>query len=121
MGTWQALKDQHFTPAEQASFMAEAEAMGLPELRSQRRLSQEAVGQLLGMKQASVSKLERQTDMYVSSLRRLVQALGGDMKIVASFPDGDVLLDQFSDLVAHTAPEPQAPKPKAPRVRRAPA
>ncbi len=99
MGTWKALKNKHFTADEQEAFMAEAVAMGLPELRVNRRLSQEELGKVLGMKQASVSKLERQTDMFVSSLRNLIKAMGGEMRIVASFPDGEVQIDQFSELI----------------------
>ena len=115
MGTWKALKDKHFTPAEQEAFMAEARAMGLPEVRATRRLSQEEVGKALGMKQASVSKLERQTDMFVSSLRNLIQAMGGEMKIVASFPDGEVQIDQFSELIDHETLGRPAPKARARR------
>lgn len=101
MGTWKALKDKHFSPEEQAAIREEAVAMGLPALRATRRLSQEELGKALGMKQASVSKLERQADMFVSSLRNLIQAMGGEMKIVASFPEGEVLINQFSELIDH--------------------
>ena len=104
MGTWKALKNKHFTSEEQEAFMAEALAMGLPALRASRKLSQDELGKLLGMKQASVSKLERQTDMFVSSLRNLIRAMGGEMKIVASFPEGEVQIDQFSELIEHSAP-----------------
>jgi DNA-binding XRE family transcriptional regulator len=70
----------------------------LQELRQARQMSQERLAELLGGKQASVSKLEHRTDMYVSTLRSYVEALGGALEIVARFPDGDVRIKQFTDL-----------------------
>ncbi|MBI4499618.1 MAG: XRE family transcriptional regulator [Gemmatimonadetes bacterium] len=72
--------------------------MPLQELRQARRLSQEALAKTLGAKQASISKLERRTDMYVSSLRQYVAAMGGELEITARFPDGVVRINQFEDL-----------------------
>jgi transcriptional regulator with XRE-family HTH domain len=67
----------------------------LDELRVARNMSQESLAQVLGVKQNAVSKLERRTDMYVSSLRNVIRAMGGDLRIEAVFPDGIVLIDQF--------------------------
>src|ERR1051325_8331625 len=72
--------------------------MPLQELRQARRTSQEALAKTLGAKQASISKLERRTDMYVSSLREYVAAMGGELEIIARFPDGVVRINQFEDL-----------------------
>jgi len=47
------------------------------------------------MNQAAVSKIERQSDMYISTLRRFVAAMGGELRIVAQFPQGDVVINQF--------------------------
>lgn len=90
-------------PAEsQARAHARAQQMlaelPLQELRQARQMSQERLAELLGGKQASVSKLEHRTDMYVSTLRSYVEALGGALDIVARFPDGDVRIKQFTDL-----------------------
>ena len=49
----------------------------------------------MDVKQASLSKLERQDDMYISTLSRFIAALGGKLKLVASFPDREVLLEEF--------------------------
>jgi hypothetical protein len=46
-------------------------------------------------KQATISKLERREDMYVSTLREYVKALGGELKLVASFPDADIQVHPF--------------------------
>src|ERR1043166_9546594 len=72
--------------------------MPLHELRQARRMSQEALAKTLGAKQASISKLERRTDMYVSSLREYVAAMGGELEIIARCPDGVVRINQFEDL-----------------------
>ncbi len=72
--------------------------MPLQELRQARQMSQEKLAELLGGKQASVSKLEHRADMYVSTLRSYVEALGGALEIVARFPDGNVKIRQFRDL-----------------------
>lgn len=66
--------------------------IALQELRQSLNLTQEEVARALDMKQASVSKLENQEDMYISTLSRFVTALGGRLKLVASFPDKDVVI-----------------------------
>lgn len=53
---------------------------------------------MLQMNQAAISKLEHQSDMYVSTLRRFVATLGGELRIVAHFPQGDVVVNQFEDI-----------------------
>ena len=62
----------------------------LQELRQARALSQQELAEVLGLNQATVSKLERRTDMYLSSLRRFVEAMGGELEVSANFPDGKV-------------------------------
>jgi len=56
----------------------------------------------LHVKQASVSKLERRTDMYISTLRGYIKAMGGDLEIIARFPDGSVRINQFEELADAT-------------------
>lgn len=70
----------------------------LQELRQARALSQEELADVLGLNQATISKLERRTDMYVSSLRRFVEAMGGELEITANFPEGKVRIQLFEDL-----------------------
>lgn len=48
--------------------------------------------------QPAVAKLEKRTDMYVGNLRRFVRAMGGELEIIAHFPDGDVKITNFADL-----------------------
>lgn len=66
--------------------------IALQELRQSLNLTQEEVARALDMKQASVSKLENQEDMYISTLSRFVRALGGSLKLVATFPDREVII-----------------------------
>jgi transcriptional regulator with XRE-family HTH domain len=72
-------------------------AMPLDALRDAKQLTQVQIAQLLKISQGAVSKVERRTDMFVSTLRNYVRAIGGDLEIRAVFPDGDVLIDQFSE------------------------
>lgn len=71
------------------------EAMPLQELRHARKLSQEQLADVLHVKQAAISKLERRTDMYISTLRDFIRAMGGELEVNAVFPDGIVPIDQF--------------------------
>jgi DNA-binding Xre family transcriptional regulator len=74
------------------------ESLGKLLLSEMRRLagkSQRQVADVLGMKQPSLSKLEKQSDMQVSTLRKIVKALGGELEVLAKFPKGTVKIDQF--------------------------
>ena len=61
--------------------------MALRELRQSRQLTQCQLADSLEVNQAAISKMEGQSDMYLSTLRRLVAAMGGTLKLVAQFPD----------------------------------
>jgi len=76
----------------------------LNELRHARQLSQEQLAGVLHVKQASISKLERRTDMYISTLRNFIRAMGGELEIIARFPDGSVQINQFEEL-GHSSPD----------------
>jgi transcriptional regulator with XRE-family HTH domain len=72
--------------------------MPLDELRAARQMTQEHLARLLGTKQAAISKLERRTDMYLSTLQSIVKAMGGQLRIEAIFPEGAVEINQFRRL-----------------------
>ena len=72
--------------------------MPLHELRRARALTQKELAGTLKVKQPAVAKMERRTDMYVSSLRSYIEAVGGRLKIVAEFPEGDIAITNFSKL-----------------------
>lgn len=67
----------------------------LSEVRQLTGKTQRQVAHALGMKQPSLSKLEKQKDMQISTLRKIVQALGGELEVLARFPKGTVKIDQF--------------------------
>jgi hypothetical protein len=65
--------------------------MPLQELRQAHQMSQERLAEIFLTKQANVSHIERRTDMYISTLRSYIEAMGGKLDIIAKFPDGEVL------------------------------
>jgi predicted transcriptional regulator len=75
-----------------------AEEATLRQLREARELSQAAVGKTLHIKQAAVSKLERRADMYLSTLRSYIEAMGGELEIIARFPDRAVRITRLEAL-----------------------
>ena len=64
-----------------------AEEMTLCELRKARKLTQVRMAKALGVTQDSVSRLEKRSDLLLSTLRKTVQAMGGNLSLVAEFPD----------------------------------
>ena len=90
------------TPASQAraNRMAKelAAEMPLQELRQALRISQEQLAETLHVKQASISRMEHRTDMYIGTLRRVIRAMGGELDIRAVFPDGEVRIAQLGDI-----------------------
>ncbi len=65
----------------------------LKALRRDRQVSQEQLAELMGIRQASVSKIENQGDMLLSTLRKYVGALGGELEVRVRFPDREVRLE----------------------------
>ena len=72
--------------------------MALSEVRKAMSLTQADLAAVLHIKQAALARLENRTDMYISSLRKYITALGGDLDIVARFPEGDVHIQNLHDL-----------------------
>jgi len=72
--------------------------MALNELRQARGLSQKALAEKLNVQQPSIAKLESRTDMYISTLRDHIRALGGELDIIARFPEGDISIKTFKAL-----------------------
>jgi transcriptional regulator with XRE-family HTH domain len=70
--------------------------MLLAEIRKSVGLTQEDLAAQLGIKQPTLSKLESQDDMQVSTLSRLIQALGGELELIAHLPGGDIRIRQFA-------------------------
>jgi len=71
--------------------------MLLAEVRRLVGLTQEELAKKLGIKQPTLSRLESQDDMQVSTLRRLIEALGGTLEIVVHLPAGNIRIHQFEE------------------------
>lgn len=76
-----------------------AEELTMRELRKARNITQVQLAKTLGVKQEQVSRIEKRTDLHLSTLRRAVEAMGGELILSAKFPDGaPVRLTGFSEL-----------------------
>ncbi len=90
-------------PGHQAEIAAEferslAEYPTLKDFRKARKLTQVQLSETLGQKQASIAKLEKRTDLLLSTLRRYVEAMGGKLNLFVEFPDRPpVLLDGIGE------------------------
>ena len=72
--------------------------MALGELRRALNLTQEQLAESLSMNQAAISKFENQSDIFIGTLRKILSSMGAELRIIAHFPDTDVVIDQFTDL-----------------------
>jgi transcriptional regulator with XRE-family HTH domain len=94
------LRDKMSSAARAASdkeFRRLIEEMPLRQLRAARSLTQEHLANALGVRQSEISKIERRTDVYLSTLASYIEAMGGQLEIRAVFPNRDVIrINQFS-------------------------
>lgn len=88
------------------------EEMPLHELRQARGMSQQELARLLNVQQPAIAKLERRTDMYLSTLRNHIEALGGELEILARFPEGIIRITNFSS-IGHPENEKKSPAQEA--------
>jgi len=72
--------------------------MALDELRVARQLTQEQLAAQLKVRQPAIAKLERRADMYLSTLRSVIEAMGGELDVRAVFPDGSVRIKKLKEL-----------------------
>ena len=72
--------------------------MDLAQLRAARKLSQAALGEILHVEQPAIAKIEKRADMYVSTLRRFIEAMGGELEITARFAGHTVKIANFGGL-----------------------
>ena len=90
-------------PAQRASAELKAKEMMtemlIAEIRRSVGLTQHDLAKALGVTQPSLSKLEKQDDMQINTLRRLVEALGGRLEVIAHLPKGDIRISQFEQAV----------------------
>lgn len=103
--TWSTLQQQMSPERQKANAEAarrlEAE-MVLAELRKHSGMTQKELAEILGISQPTLSSQEHQDDMEISTLSRLVTAMGGQLELIVHMPNGDIRLTQFD---GHTQPE----------------
>jgi hypothetical protein len=95
---WKEIKhkfstEEHVQLQHEAS--AELERIGFGKLRQARHQTQVALSERLDIPQTAVSRLERRTDLLLSTMRGYVEALGGRLELRAIFPDGEFVLEQL--------------------------
>ena len=86
-----ALSPDERARVEARSAELHAEVEGLKALRKLAARSQEQIAQSLGIKQPAIAKIERQTDLYLSTLRRFVEAAGGTLELRVELPGSGVM------------------------------
>lgn len=69
--------------------------MALDELRQARQMTQEQLAARLKVRQPAIAKLERRADMYLSTLRSVIKAMGGELDVRAVFPDGSIRIKKL--------------------------
>ncbi len=98
---FKTLKDKMSPEAqEQASIKTRAllAKMALAEVREALELSQAELADVMALQQPAISKIEKNTDMYISTLRRYIEAMGGRLEIKAKFKDSEVSINQFKEI-----------------------
>ena len=94
--------EARMSPAARARAEAKAgrmlDDMALDELREALKLTQESLAERLHVNQAAISKVERRSDMLISTLRKIIEAMGGEFEIRAILPAGVVRINQFQDI-----------------------
>ena len=95
---------KNFSPERQARVAEKVQLlkqeMALAELRKARQQSQADLAARLQVQQPAIAKMEHRADMYVSNLRRFIEAMGGRLEIVAHFPEGSVTITNLCEVEA---------------------
>ena len=95
-----------------------AEEMSLKDLRKARELTQERMAELLGIGQEGISRLEKRSDLLISTLRNYLARMGGQLELVVRFPDRPAVL--LHDLAELSTAEPESAGQKKKPARASP-
>src|ERR1035437_4446909 len=94
----QAKMDRARRATNQHRVRQELQRMALEELRNAKQATQTDMAELLDVPQSSISRIEQRADMYLSTLRNYIHAIGGELRIQAVFPDGRaIVIDRFGE------------------------
>lgn len=72
------------------------EEMPLQALRKALALTQDQLAETSGLTQSGVAQIEQRSDVFISTLRRYIEAMGGELVITARFPFGETKISQFT-------------------------
>jgi transcriptional regulator with XRE-family HTH domain len=88
---WSEIKARKLSPEahRRVAEQVDRTVMRLNALRRARGLTQDTLAEAMDVNQSYIAKLEKQTDVYLSTLRRFVEAMDGELLVVARFPDGE--------------------------------
>ncbi len=106
---WKDIKKKFSEEEEQElerEALAELDRIGFNKLRQARKQTQVALAERLDIPQNAVSRMERRTDLLLSTMRGFVEALGGKLELRVIFPDGEFVLEEL-------APPPRARRKKS--------
>jgi DNA-binding XRE family transcriptional regulator len=110
---WKEVR-KSLTPEREARIKTRVEAefarMPLAEVRKAREMTQVRLAELLKVNQGAISKMEQRSDMYLSTLRSYVEAMGGNLDLRAVFPNGEVVLELTGVKGIAMRPKPSAKK-----------
>ncbi len=84
---WDAFSDEEKAQIEARYQQLRVEYLTLQDLRKARNLTQERMAEMLHIKQENVSRLEKRSDLLLSTLRSYIEAMGGNLKLIVEFPD----------------------------------
>ena len=105
-----------FTPQERAKVDARTaelieQELTLRDLRQAEHLTQARLAELMGVEQESVSRLERRADLLLSTLSSYVAAMGGNLRLLAEFPNRSPVAITLGDITQQPPVKPRR-KPK---------
>lgn len=105
--SWNDLKHKS-SPQARAKLKREADAelerIGFHKLRQARKQTQVAIAERLNVGQGAVSRMEKQSDFLLSTLREYVGALGGQLELRVVFPDGDFVIETLAPVGKKRSP-----------------
>lgn len=89
----------NWSPERTAAVRARVEEMmretPLTRLRVDRDLPLDAISEVMGMSETRLRRIEHRSHLYLTALRKYVEAMGGTLEITARFPDGEIRLDRW--------------------------
>lgn len=107
---WEGLPEDRRQRIQQRAQELEAEYLTLQDLRQAVGLTQASVSELLGMPQSNVSRLEKSSDMLLSTLCSYVEAIGGKLSLTVELPNqSPIVLTGLGDLLDSSASQPNTP------------